>query len=216
MTILNAIETDILRGMDEDLTDAEVWSGDEDLREALGDALDELSIVGEYYDRTHAIPLRADVGIYYINVPNATPLIVKRATLLGNDRRLEADTLMGMKEKRGANWMLSRGSPWIYTILGIDILVLFPAPSGDGGIVELDVICAPDHYAYSDGYLSIRGELEQALIHYGKYHLLMRSGGSESKAMKEFDAYIAGLQGHAVYKEHMKKAKVYQQRGNIQ
>ena len=107
---LTDIETEVLRQVDEDLTATYNWSGEIGLREALGDALDEICFFGNYFEQDVMVPLKEDVAIYSFEPDNANPLYIKSARLWESDRELSCSSLIKMSE-RDAQWLISRGLP---------------------------------------------------------------------------------------------------------
>jgi len=186
---LTDLETQILEEVREDLTTAENWDGTLDLREAIADGIDEASMFGKYFVEKTLISLIADVAFYSVSLEGHYPLSIIGARLLEQDRELEATTLTGLSNNSD-NWLISRGAPYKYVPLSNDTLIVWPCYDSDGGVIELDVICTPEHYSDDKDWVSIGEELEQALVSYGKYSLLMQTGGQEEVALKEYENYL--------------------------
>lgn len=161
----------------------------DDLRSALGDAIDELSARFNLFKYDVAVPLVENVGIYSISLENAYPFYIKRAKLWESDRRLTPDTLMGLSQK-DRQFLVSRGSPHRYVPLCSDKFLVWPVPNSSADIVRLEVVGCPAHYDDYQQYLPIREELEQALVHYGKYSILLMEGGGFIPAMEEYLEYL--------------------------
>lgn len=212
MATLTDIETEVLYEVVENFTTPENWSGDSELREALCDAIDEIAMVKDFFVVDHYISLKADTAFYSLSLNDYNPLFVRRATLVEQDRRLEPETIMSLFHM-SPSWTINRGSPQIYCCPSSDIIVFWPCYATDGGIVKLDVVCTPDHYTAADGFLTIREELEDALIHYGKYHLLLRSGRKMWKALREYKKYLDYFAPVKAVEEHAKAMRKFRFKG---
>jgi len=186
---LTDIEEEVLRQLDEDLSDEYNWTGEVGLREALGDAIDELCIFGNYFEEKVMIPLKGNTNLYEISLNNAFPLYIKSAKLWETDRPLECESLIGMAQK-DSQWMISRGSPFKYIPLSSDLVMFYPCNASDGDSVQLRVVCTPEHYGSDREFLTIREETEDALISYGKYYLLLREKSMIREAMKEYGEFL--------------------------
>ena len=208
MASLTDLELQILNEVSENLTTAENWSGDDELREAIGDAIDEAAMVGEYYTQKMLIPLKANVMFYSLGAQNFYPLWIKSVRLVEENRFLDTESLLLFGD-RAKSWMISRGSPQSYVPYSPKIIILFPCYASDGGVVEVEVVGTPAHYDNDSGYITLREELEEALIHYGKYHLLSRSAQGERMALMEYQKYLKSIGAHLNFKHHNKALARY-------
>ena len=208
MASLTDLELQILNEVSENLTTADNWSGDDELREAIGDAIDEAAMVGEYYTQKILIPLKADVMFYSLTAQNFYPLWVKSVRLIEENRFLDTESLLLFGDN-AKSWMISRGSPQSYVPYAPNILIVFPCYASDGGVIEVECVGTPAHYDNEAGYVTLREELEEALIHYGKYHLLSRSAQSERMALMEYQKYLKSIGAHLNFKHHNKALARY-------
>ena len=90
-----------------------------------------------------------------------------------------------------------------------NILIVLPCYAHDGGVIEVECVGTPAHYDNDSGYITLREELEEALIHYGKYHLLSRSAQSERMALMEYQKYLKSIGAHLNFKHHNKALARY-------
>jgi len=187
---LTDIETEVLRQLDEDLENEYNWTGEVGLREAIADAIDELCLFGAFFEQRVMLPLKANVGVYEISLDTAYPLYIKRAKLWETDIRLQCESLIGMSQKN-PQWLISRGSPFKYIPLSNSLVMFYPFNSSDGDSVELTVVCTPKHYESDRLFLTIREEMEDALICYGKYFLLLREKGMLREALNEYKSFLS-------------------------
>ncbi len=206
------LERDILESIAENLQDADNWQGTDELREALGDAIDEACFLGEYFTQRVLLPLKADVSFYEVSVPGGYPLYVKRAYLLDQERRLFPRSFQ-MLSRRDRKWLLSSGTPIYYTSLSPTLISFYPSTSTDGGAVELDLVCCPVHYTETEGIYELRRELEEALIHYGRYCLLMRMPNRLEEAIGEFAEYLKALKAHSEFRYYSRAVELYRLQG---
>lgn len=206
MATLTDIESEILRQVSD--TDEDNWEGDSELREALADALDEIAISREFFVEELFIALVDDVMFYEIGLEDAWPLWVKNVWYMDTNRKLDPETLRGLGEMY-PSWMISRGSPRIYVPYSPESIIVWPCKSEDGGTIRLEVICTPKHYASSTEFLTIREEFENALIAYGRYHLLSRSGAPLGMWNEAFQEYLQGGMGLGAFDYHRKAMRKY-------
>lgn len=161
----------------------------DELRDALGDAIDELAMKFDFFKYEVVIPLVENVGFYSVSMEGAYPFYIKRARIWKSDRRLQPDTLLGLS-KQDKKFLISRGSPMRYVPLASDLILLWPIPEDSGDLIKIEVIGTPSHYDVYNQYIKIREEFEQALVHYGKYFLLMHEGGGFLPALEEYLEYL--------------------------
>lgn len=206
MATLSDIETEVLLEIGEDTSDPAVFSGTDELRSGLADAIDELCMYGEFFMEKLQLRLLANTAFYSVALQNHWPLWIKKARLVEQNRDLECETLNGM-EKYGSTWLLGRGSPYVYVPLGPGAVIVWPCYASNGGIVELDVVCAPKAYGADDLYLSLSQKFELALIAYGRYVLLLKSGDFQA-AMLAFNDYLSYGGLTQTFGEHQHAASV--------
>lgn len=198
---LTALEQVILEEIDEDLTTAEVWDGTGELREALSDAIDEACFFADLFEDRISIGLKADTMFYSLASVSSYPLFAKRAYLREQEREIDCSSLVSIS-KRDPYFMLARSAPREYVPLSPALIMVYPCYSSDGGVVELDVIACPKHYSEAANFLTLREELEQALVCYGKYYLMMRAGGMDKMALGEYEEYLKAIGALQEFKHH--------------
>lgn len=206
MSTLTDLESQILDELGEAST-PEVWTGETDLREALYDALDECAMIGPFFTTSIMIPLRDDRAFYAMEADGAFPLYVRRAKLWETDRRLKPISLIKLRAK-DERFLLSRGSPIRYCPLASDLILFYPAPAADGDSVKVDVVCTYAHSTHHREFVTIREELEAALIHYGKYHKLFQVKGNMQDALEEYQEYLRALGMFKELKSHAHALRV--------
>lgn len=208
MPTLTDVETQVLYEVGENLTTAEVWDGDDELRDALADALDEAAMAGDYFVQKISIGLKEDVAIYSIAADGFYPFFVKRAYLREQTREIECETIRGLKN-RDERFLLSQGAPWLYVPLDCETVLVSPYYGADGGVLELDCVGTLSPYATANEFVSIGESLEEALVSYGKYFLLMRAGSRIEEALQEFEQYLQTLSLHQEFKHHRRSLYHY-------
>jgi len=208
MATLTDIETLVLEEIGENLTTAVVWDGSIELREALADGLDELGMLGKFFERSLVLALEANISFYSLSCENFYPLYIKRATLLDQSRELDCNSLAGLA-KIDKKFLISRASPREFIPLSPKLIMVYPCYSDDGGAIKLDMVGVPSHYATATEYVGLQEELEQALIHYGKYHLMLRAGGMDEMAMQEYELFLKAARADQQYRHHRKALREY-------
>jgi len=208
---LTALEQLILEEIDENLTTAEVWDGTSELREALSDAIDECCFFTDLFEDRLSIPLQADMMFYSLACANSYPLFIKRVYLREQEREIDCSSLISIA-KRDSQFMLPRSSPREYVPLSPTLIMIYPCYDTDGGVVELDLIATPKHYSTAANFITIRQELEEALVHYGKYYLLLRAGGMDKMALYEYGEYLKGIGTMQEFEHHKRATHEYRLR----
>lgn len=203
MATLTALEEIILEEIDENLTTAEVWDGTGELREALSDAIDECCFFADLFEDRITVALKADTMFYSLASANSYPLFIRRGYLREQVREIDCSSLESIR-LRDPNFMLPRTAPREYVPLSPSLIMVYPCYSSDGGALELDVIACPQHYSEAANFLSIREELEQALVHYGKYYLMLRAGGMDKMALSEYEEYLKAIGALQEFKHHQR------------
>ena len=201
MATLTDLEKIILDELGEDSDSPEVWAGSTDLREAIADGIDELSMFEAFFVQTAMIPLVNNVAFYSVAVDAGYPLWAKRARLWNADRKLDPYSL-GEIIAQDRQFLISRGTPIGYVMLSPELLLLYPCNSSTTDVVALDMVCTYSHYAIHNEYVSVRDELEQALVHYGKYHKLMQVKGTQGRALEEYQKFLELTKATIAAKEH--------------
>ncbi len=208
MTILTDIENQILMEVGEDLVTPEVWEQGGPLQEIIADGLDEACLISAYFSEKVIVPLAANTSFYSLAITAAHPLYITRAYLREQVRELECTGLLSLA-KKDARFLVSRGSPREYIPLAPRLLMIYPCYSVDGGALELDVVCCPKHSDVVPELTIMREELEEGLVHYGKYGLFMLAGGRVSEALDEYQLYLTKLGAHQQFKHHNKALRRY-------
>jgi hypothetical protein len=183
------IEEQVLEELGESTSSPEVWSGETDLREALGDAIDEVCMTAPFFELDFIIKLQANVAFYAISLTDGYPLYIRGARLMDRDIRLTSYTLGQLiKEDRG--FLIGRGPPRGYVSLSPTVVMVTPCNSLTTDVLKLSIVYTPKHFAGANEFITIRDELEKGLIHYGKYHKLLQVKGSFRIAMEEYEEYL--------------------------
>lgn len=194
MGTLADIEEQVLEEFGEDPSSIVVGStdwdeGDPGLREAIADALDEVSMISPYFQTSFIIKIKADVAFYDISIEDGYPLYVRSARIMERDTRLKSYTL-GQLVKEDPQFLMSRGTPRGYASLSPDVVMITPCNSAATDVLKLSVVYAPRHYGVHNEYITVRDELEKGLIHYGKYWKLLQVKSSFRIAMQEYEEYL--------------------------
>lgn len=203
MANLTDIETEVLRQIGEDLSVPDNWDGTDEVRTAIADALQELCAINLFFVRKVSLPLQAGVSLYSFAISGYLPILIQRAVLIEEDRKLDCVSLKDL-ENVDPTWLRTTGSPRMFCPFNHDQVLIYPLYAADGGLVEMDVLCAPDIYTAAEMFQSISHEYENALIHYAKYWLLLRIPGGFQKAMYEFQQYILSFNNVALV-NHVKR-----------
>jgi NTP pyrophosphatase (non-canonical NTP hydrolase) len=201
MTTLADIEEQVLEELGEDTGSLEVWTGSPDLREAIADAVDEVSMTAPYFQTDFIVKLEANIAFYELSLEDGYPLYVRSARIMDRDTRLVAYT-MGQLILEDRQFLLSRGTPRGYASLAPDIVMVAPCNSTTTDVLKLSLVYAPRHYGQHNEFVTIREELEKGLIHYGKYHKLLQVKGSFREAMSEYEEYLRTFGLTSQMKEH--------------
>jgi len=205
------VEQQILDEIDDayDATDSnvgDVWHDDTaiaEVRKAISDGIDEACMHGEFFVQNLVVPLVEDCAFYSISPNRFYPYYLTRLRFVDEDRDLECVTFRWLYQ-RDSMFMLSSGTPFHYVPISTDLFYIWPRPSSSAGVLNATVVGTPQAYTDDARYLTVREELEQALVAYGRYHLFMRAGGRFKMALEAYAEY-AQLIGATQLFKHVQK-----------
>lgn len=191
---LTDIETLVLELMGENFTTPDNWSNTDDLRYELSDALDELCMRNELIVEWVDVALKANTNFYAVEFPGFYPLWFRRARLIEQDRDLSFCGIVSLG-KEDPRWIKTIGSPYRVVGLSSNLIAVYPCYATDGGVISIECIGTMKPYDDEKTFRGLKGNFEEALIHYGKYVLYLQTAGGEQKAMEEFKEFlrVAGM-----------------------
>lgn len=193
----------------------DVWHDDTamaEIRKAISDAIDEACMYGDFFSQRLVVPLIADTAFYSLSLNRFYPYYVTEVRFLDEDRRLECKTFSYLKQ-RDSKFLLSSGTPYIYVPIASDLIYIWPRPSSSAGVLEVYVVGTPQAYSSSQRFVTIREELEQALIAYGRYHLYMRARGRMEMALEAYAEYARLIGASGLFRHTQKQLRELRYRG---
>lgn len=160
--MITELEREVLERIGEDETLPDNFTGEDEVRDAVVDALDEYCMLTRSLRKTLLIPLRGEVNVYVMGAED-TVIGVLGARLKGQKRRLEHVGLETLK-RDDPLWLRTRGSPWRYSVLDFTKLLIYPCYGEDVEILEVDVIYVPDAYTEGEFVPEVRGAFQGLIV----------------------------------------------------
>jgi hypothetical protein len=145
---------------------------------------------------------------YGISISGFYPLWYTRARLVEQDRDLSFATLAQLREA-DPKFISTTGSPYAIVTLSPTLVMPYPCYSTAGGVIELECVGTRSAYAGERTYQGLGAQFEEALVHYGKCFLYLRTAGGEEKAMKEFQEYLRLAGTHQELGWHKRAVSIY-------
>jgi hypothetical protein len=186
---MNNIERRVLLyiGENPDSPDVFTDSSIAPIRDSINDAVQEIIMTTGGLRRKYSITLAGDRQFYRLRFPDGYYGWTATAWLTGQTRRLQQSSIIEIAS-RDPYWQQTTGTPTVYVQVGLESMLFYPKPSGDGNMVELDMVLIPnsyeddtdrvlllkdfqraaEHYAVSEFWAG-RGDAVEALSHHQKY-----------------------------------------------
>jgi hypothetical protein len=105
------------------------------------------------------------------------------------DRELGFTGLLSLG-REDPKWSSTTGSPYKIVALSPNLIIVYPHYGNASGLVRVECVGTRRLYEDEKVFKTLKGNFEEALIHYGKYFLYLRTAGGEEKAMEEFKEFL--------------------------
>ena len=188
---MNSLETQVLQLIGENTTSPDVFldtdAGLEPVRDSLNAAIEEISMLTGMYEERYLIPLYQEQAYYRVDFSRGVFAYVIDGWLYNQNRRLVATSLPKLEASSG-RWMIQTGTPTNYFMLGMDVIGVYPRPSGSSDTVELNCAVIPDRYTTSTDRIKLRDDFQKATIHYAVSEY-WASRGDAAEARRHFRIY---------------------------
>ncbi len=166
---MNALESNVLRLIGENLTSPDVFTDDDSgmalIRGSLNDAIEELNMVSGAYSRRFWLATSEDQPFYRLAPVTDHIVYIKNAW--------DRETLSPLKQTdfdalRAHNplWLECGGSPTSYCYAGFKYLILYPVPTGKGKIIDLECVCIPSRYTADTDIIKLREQYRRAAVYF--------------------------------------------------
>ena len=192
---MNQLEKQVLELIGDDPDAPDVFK-DTDLgmapvRDSLNDAIQEISILTGSYRRQYFVPLRQDVTFYRFRLDNGFLGWVTGAWLVNQQRRLNQTDLIRLNAD-DPRWMVTSASPRSYFQIGHEIIGVYPKPSGDSDMLELNLVEIPAPYTNDADRIKLRKDFQYAAVNYAVSEY-WASRGDVQEALKHWGRYLDTL-----------------------
>ncbi len=188
---MNELERLVLQQIGEDIDNPDIFTDDvvglEPIRDSLNDAIQEIIAVTGSYHETYYIPLRANQGIYRLDISTGDFGWVQNAWLVNQKRRLEQTDFIRLN-RFNPRWMESTGTPEEYFQLGNDVIGFYRFPGGED-IVKIDAVIIPKGYNESRDRIKLKDSFKWAAVNYAASEYWASRGDAQS-ATREFLKYL--------------------------
>ncbi len=200
---MNKLERHVLEMIGESTSSPDVFldtdDGLEPIRNSINDGIQELSITTGAYKRDYILPLTQDATFYRLRFTEGQFGWVTDAWHIENQWRL-TQTDLHKENREDPRWMDQTGEPERYMQIGLDIVGVWPRPSGVGTALNLTCVTIPDPYGTSTDRIKLRESFEWAVVHYavGEYYA---GRGDRREAMNHHKKFLEKLGLQEMYPE---------------
>ena len=192
---MNHLEKLVLQSIGENVTSPDVFkdtdAGLKPIRDSINSAIEEIAMMTGIYKERYIIPLYDQQGFYRINFNRGDFGYVMSAYLMDQRRKLIQDGIHSIGEQ-GYRWMTQVGTPTNYVMFGMDVIGLYPRPSGTSGFLELECCVIPERYETSTDRIKIRDDFQKTVVELAVSEY-WASRGDASSASKHLGYYIKNL-----------------------
>lgn len=187
---MNSIETEVLKLIGEKTSDPDVFdsTGIDFIRDSINDAIAELCMVTGSYKQVYYLPLVSGQFVY----PLAWKTDFFGYVLHAFDRERKTPLFQTDPIFLGTmnyHWLLASGAPTHYYHVGYNSIGVYPTPSSDGNVIELDCVVIPKPYTADTDEIKIRGNYTRACVFYAVSEFYA-SRGDANRATEWYNRYL--------------------------
>lgn len=189
---MNDLERHVLKLIGENPDSPDVFldtdEGMAPVRDSINDAIQELCMVSGAYKRVYLLPLYEDRQFYRLDWQHDHLGWVTDAWDRSRGRKLIQTDVLSVA-MRDQLWMQHGGNPDEYMQLGLDIIGVFPKPSSNGVVLELNCVCIPKPYTTDTDPVRIREVYQRAAVYYAVSEFYA-SRGNAQRATEYHNRYM--------------------------
>jgi len=185
---MNDLEKQILHKIGEDPDDPDVFTDITPIRDSVNDAIQEVSMLTGSHKEVFRIPLLTDRIFYRLDFASGYFAWVTNAFVVNNRRRLTRTDVLKLSLNH-PRWMVSRSYPTDYFQVSTNVVGVYPKPSGDNDMIELNCVVIPERYDDDNDKIFIKQFFERAVIHYAVSEY-WASRGDAVTATTEYKKYL--------------------------
>lgn len=168
---------------------AEDFFSEEDVEDALNEALIELSDASEWYERTQTLNLLADRTYYDMRSAMGDRFLALKAVLNNETNRwCDMSVPRFFDSQTARQWEIARYASDHVFMRGLWWLGVFGLPTGDNASLRVSFAALPPELVLDTDRLDIPTELNLALVEYALYDLLIQDGET-GLAMIQWDEF---------------------------
>jgi hypothetical protein len=207
----NNIETHVLEMIGESTSAPDVFtdtdSGIEPIRESIGDAIEEITMLTGSYQAIYRMPLIEGQGFYRLRLTNGSIGWITDAWLVNEKYRLcqTDETKVSYQNPR---WMVNQGSPREYFQIGKDVIGVYPRPSGSSDLLELTVVVIPKKYTSGVDRLYLRDAFKWGAVHYAVSEYYASVGDAKS-ATDHHQKYLENIGFQSLHPKGAERVPFY-------
>lgn len=171
-----------------------------EIRSHLGDAIEEISIIGGGYKRVVHVPLKA--SCFFYQMPEGFGWF-DSVYLLSVQRPLEQTSFIGLQEI-DSQWLSASGNPTHYVPIGYRKFCVYPAPSSSVDSLEITCVAIPAPYVLEGDRVRLRPAHEWACVNRAVSEFWATRGDAQSAA-RYFQTYAQESGLPAMYPEQYER-----------
>ena len=211
---MNALEERVLELIGESTSAPDVFTDDDDgmepIRDSISDAIAEIVMLTGGYKRQYYLPLREGQSFYRVRLQHGELGWVTDVWCTTQKRRLEQTDLIRLTAY-DPRWMVCTGTPEAYLPVGMDVIGVYPKPSGSSDVLELTVVEIPAAYRSDRDRIKLRDAFQYATVHYAVAEY-WASRGDAAEAQKHMQMYMDSLGLKDQYQQQTERARSFQTR----
>lgn len=193
---MNSLEKQVLKTIGENTSDPDVFldtdAGLDPIRDSLNDAVQELCMVTGAYQIKYYLSLIANSWLYRLELNTDYFGYVVQVIDRARRYRLEQTDLIKLGQL-APEWMQDTGDPTHYYYIGYNMLGIYPTPSSDGRVLEMDCVAIPKPYEDGSAIVKLRANYERAAVYYAVSDFYA-SRGDAKRATEYYNQYLGVAQ----------------------
>jgi len=209
---MNVLEEKVLELIGESTSSPDVFTDDDEgmepIRNSVSDAIQEIVMLTGGYKRQYFLPLREGQAFYRIRLQNGELGWITDVWSVTNQYRLEQTDLIRLSN-HDPRWMVHSASPEAYFPVGMDIIGVYPKPSGSRDVLELTLVEIPAAYTSDRDRVKLRDAFQYATVHYAVGEF-WASRGDAMEAQKHMQLYMDSLGLRDQYMQQTEKQRSFQ------
>jgi len=187
-----ASETIVLELIGENIDSPDVFvdteMGLKQIRDSIGSAIEDISLITGGAQRKYHIPLEANMMFYRITSDLDNIAYPKSVYLINQKRKLYQKDFIWLNWYN-PSWLQETGTPCHYVFIGKDLICINPTPTSNTDMLMIDAVVIPTRYSDEQDEIKVRDSFQWALAHYAVSEYYASRGDAKS-AVEHFTKFL--------------------------